>query len=52
MADGMTPEARARLRIGKQFEQAGWVVQDRLHIDLNLAVGLLPIKLVFAHDRL
>lgn len=34
MADGLTPEARARLLIDRQLEQAGWVVQDRSQIDL------------------
>ena len=34
MADGLTPEARARLLIDKHLEQAEWVVQDRSQIDL------------------
>lgn len=40
MADGMNPEARARLLIDKQLEQAGWVVQDRSQIDLVNHAGV------------
>ena len=40
MADGMNPEARARLLIEKQLEQAGWVVQNRSEIDLVNHTGV------------
>lgn len=40
MADGMNPEARARLLIDKQLEQAGWTVQDRSQIDLVNHAGV------------
>lgn len=40
MADGMNPEARARLLIDKQLEQAGWAVQDRSQIDLVTHAGV------------
>lgn len=40
MADGMTPEARNRLLVDKQLEQAGWVVQNRSQIDLMNHAGI------------
>jgi len=40
MADGMNPEARARLLIDKQLEQSGWLVQNRSEIDLVNHTGV------------
>jgi hypothetical protein len=40
MAGGLNPEARARVLIDKQLEQAEWVVQDRSQIDLVNHAGV------------
>jgi type I restriction enzyme R subunit len=40
MANALSPEARARLLIDKQLEQAGWSVQDRDAIDLVNHLGV------------
>ncbi len=34
------PEAAAREKIDEQLEAAGWVVQDRLAVDLGAGVGV------------
>lgn len=36
----MTPEAKARLRIDKKLEEAGWVVQDYNRFDLSAGPGV------------
>jgi len=36
----MKPEEQARLKIDELLEQAGWVVQDRLRLNLGAARGV------------
>jgi hypothetical protein len=37
----MNPEARAREKIDEKLEAAGWVVQDRLAMDLGAGPGVV-----------
>jgi len=37
---GLTPEQRARLVIDKNLELAGWIVQNRDHINLGAGPGI------------
>jgi type I restriction enzyme, R subunit len=37
---GMTPEAKARQLIDKRLEEAGWVIQDMIELNLSVAQGI------------
>jgi type I restriction enzyme R subunit len=36
----MTPEEKARRHIDRQFEQIGWLVQDRTEIHISEGLGM------------
>src|SRR5262245_32778012 len=38
----MTPEEKARQRIDRQLEQAGWLVQD--YADMNISAGPVAVR--------
>ena len=45
---GLTPEARARVKIDEQLQQAGWDVQDRMAINLYASNGVAVRETIMA----